>query len=478
MKKNKLVIFFVLTVFLLFFGCALEPELVKDFQETNICDFEAPPQGEIKIPEYQRFKFSNGLVLYLMEDSRFPIINFYAKLSVGTSQDPKEKIGLAQITTQLLRSGGTKSLSGDQIDDKLERVGAYISTSIGPDAAQISGQSLKVDFPEVFEIFAQILLEPVFSKDKLNLSRIQAMADIARRNDRAQDIASREFRRLVYGKNNPYAWITQPETISSIVQEDVVNFYQSNFSPEGMVLAIWGDFNKQEVFDKVETYFGDWARKDPVELPVFELDIKDQARSGFFLREGLTQSQIVMGHLGITRDDPDYFAVLVLSRVLGSGWNSRFMRYLRQEQALAYSIYASHAANFGYPGLFIAQAQTRVERTQEAIELMRQEIRRLSQEKVSSSELKIAKEGVLNYSLFWFDTPDKVIRRLVRYEYYGYPQDYIQKLLEGVKAVDAERLLEVAGRHLRSEQLSFFIVTTPKQKEELKDFLKQEMPTF
>lgn len=465
------IIFF--SVFILFFltpGCALESEPFKGF------DF--PPLGEIKIPDYQRFELDNGMVVYLMEDNRFPIVNFQAILPVGTIQDSEDKLGLAEITMEVLRSGGTKDLSGDKIDQKLERVGASISTGISRDAASISGYSLKGDFSQVLKIARDILRQPAFSKDKLHLSRINKMAEIARRDDRARGIANREIKRLVYGKNHPYARIIEADTIANISREDVVGFYQNHFGPDGIVLAVWGDFSRQKMLENIKDYFGGWPRKNLPGLPGIEVSGKEKGVLEFYTKSDLTQSYVVLGHLGITRDDPDYFTCLVLSQILGSGWNSRFMRYLRQEEALAYSVYALHAAEYAYPGLFIAQAQTRLERTQQALGSMLREIERIRKEEVLDDELKSAKEAVLNSSLFLFDTPDKIISRLVRYEYYGYPKDYIDKLLEGVKAVTAEDLLEAAKRHLRPEELSLLIVTTPEKEEELKNSLKEEQLPF
>ncbi len=473
-KKLKLIILLGLVVIFLAPGCrAPKQQLSKVQEEGSVCDFYFSDLGKIEIPDYKRLKLANGMVVYLMKCDRFPLINFYAKISVGKIQDPQDKLGLAEMTLDLLREGGTKNLSGDLIDIKLDRVGAEISTSISRDSGRVSGYSLKEHFSEIFSIFSQILQEPLFCQEKIHLNKVQKMARIARRNDHPRRIAEREFRRLIYGKNHPYSRIIEVETIEGINREDIVEFYQNNIGPDGMVLAVWGDFDLEKMANKVKSEFADWPRKKISELSVFEVAGKEAGEVRFFPQDHLTQSQIILGHLGITRDDPDYFTCLVLNRVLGQGWNSRFMRHLRQEKALAYSVWAGHQANFAYPGLFVAQAETGIERTQEAIDSMKQEIKRIREEKVSQEELEAAKKSVLNSSLFLFDTSDKIMRRLVRYEYYGYPQHYIEKLLKGVEAVTADDLLEAAGRHLRPEELSLFVVTTSEEIKALKASLAE-----
>lgn len=447
--------------------------IAGNFKVSFICDFDFEPVTEVEIPDYQRIELDNGMVLYLMEDDRFPVVNFYAKLRVGTVQDPEDKLGLAEITVDLLRNGGTKRLTGDEIDEKLDSVGAVISTNVSRDAGRVSGYSLKSDFPDVFRIFGEILREPVFSQDELDLIQIRKTAEIARRDDRAQNVARREFRRLVYGQDHPYARIIEIETIGSINRDDVVDFHLTHFGPDGMVLAVWGDFEWQKMFTKIKTVFADWPEKNLPDNFSFKIKENREKRLDFFPRQDLNQSQVVMGHLGMRRDDPDYFTCIVLSQLLGQGWNSRFMRHLRQEEALAYSVFAAHAANFGYPGMFIAQAQTRLERTQEAVDLMMREIKRIRKEKVALDELEAVKEGVINSSLFLFDTPDKIIRRLARYEYYGYPKNYIEKMLEGIKAVTPESLQQAAAKHLRPDELSIFIVSRREKIDQLKKDLEK-----
>lgn len=474
-RKNTAFIcnLFILGLFWFSAGCSFEGKPDEFIQESSICKFEFQPGGKVRIPDYQKFELKNGIVLYLMEDKRFPIVNFYAKLRVGTVYDPEDKLGLAEMTMELLRSGGTQNLSGDQIDEKLERVGAAITTDISHVFGQISGYSLKRNFPEVFEIFRQILQEPLFSQDKLDLVRIGKIAEIARRDDRVAAIADRELRKLVYGQKHPYSRIIEFDTIANIKRQDILDFYQKHIGPDGMVLAVWGDFDQQEMLNKIKDSLGTWPKKDLPDLPYFKVDADKTQSLDFFIRADLTQSQIAMGHLGLRRDHPDFPACLVLSRILGIGWNSRFMRHLRQEKALAYSLYASHVANFGYPGLFIARAQTKIKHTRKAIDLMKSEIKRIRRDKVKLQELDAAKESILNHSVFWFDAPDKIMERLVRYQYYGYPEDYLENLLESLKAVTVEDIMAAANKHIRPEQLSLFVVTTPDKAQELKAYQKE-----
>ncbi len=421
-----------------------------------------PQLRTVETPQFTRETLDNGMVVFLMEDRSLPLINFQALIRTGNIHDPAGKTGLAEMVLETLRTGGAAGMSGDDIDAALENIGAYISAGAGTDSSSAGGLAHRKNFPFVFDIFHKIMTLPSFGQDKIELSAIREKGAISRRNDDISGIADREFRRLLYGKESPYARIAEYETIDNIARGDIVEFYKKHFRPGNIILGVWGDFDTAEMLDAVRKKFCGWEsgeakhpEKPPVKFPV-------KGTVNLIVKKDATQSVIVMGHEGIRRDHPDYPAAVVLSRILGAGWYSRFSRTLRQEKGLAYEVWASFIPEFDYPGLFIAKAQTRQDRTFEAIELMKRGIAAV-QLGVTDEELAVAKEGILNSEVFWSDTKDKIISRLMRYECYGYPFDYPEKLIEGVKQVAKEDIARVAEKLLFPENLTILVVGNPEK---------------
>jgi len=415
-------------------------------------------------PAYTKNVLPNGLVLFLMEDRSLPLINCRALIRTGSALDPGDKKGLGEMTFEVMRTGGAGSLAGDEIDETLEHTGSSISAGIGRDSGSISALSDTENFPGVFAIFTAILKSPRFENGKIELARIGQVSTISRRNDDIIGIAEREFRKLLYGKDSPYARTAEYATVNSVTRDDMVEFHKTFFRPENIIIGVWGDFTTGEMVETVKEAFGQWQGKGSPAPPDFPeaAFIPSGPPVNLIVKKDASQSVIMMGHRGLRRDHPDYFTAIVTSRILGMGEYSRFSRSIRQKRGLAYSTWAGFTGGFGYPGPFSASAQTQAGRTLEAMELMREEIKLISKG-VTDEELSVAKEGIVNSEVFWSDTTDKIMDRLMRYEYYGYPGDYPQLLLEGVERVSREDIPEFAKKHIFPGGLTVLIVGNPEK---------------
>jgi len=448
----KKAIIICLAIFLT--GCATVSE--KPYEKIKF-----PELKKVEKPQFTKEKLENGITVFLMEDHSLPLISFKALVRTGTIYEPAEKTGLGEITFETMRTGGAGERSGDEIDTFLESTGASISTGIGTDIGWIEGICHRKNFYFVFSIFKGIITAPSFEPEKVELAIIRKRGEISRRNDEISEIADREFRRIIYGKDSPYGRTPEYETIAHITRQDIINFYNGAFYPEGIILGIWGDFDSKDMLEIVRRTFGKW-NKEKIEKAKPPVEFADDGSFNLIVKKEATQSVIIMGHRGLQRNDPDYFAAIVLSRALGAGWNSRFSRILRQEKGLAYEIWATFAGEFDRPGLFIAKAQARSDRTMEAVELMKEEIKRMA-DGISEEELDVAKEGIINSEVFWSDTKDEIINRLLTYEYYGYPYDYPEKLIDGVKKVSGEDIKMVAKKYIYPDRLTVLIVGNPER---------------
>lgn len=423
-------------------------------------DLELPPAPEVAVPDYTRYALDNGIQVYLLEDHELPLVYGTATIRTGSRLESTEQTGLASIVGEVMRSGGTETHPADVLNQLLEERAASVETSIDVAAGTASFSSLSEDLEEVFGLFAEVVRQPALPQDKIDLAKNQWQGSIARRNDDPQDIADREFQKLIYGAESPYARTVEYATLASISRQDILDFYQQSFQPQNIYLGIVGDFDPEQMRALVEQQFGDWQ---PTSTAIAaQTDVPEVAQvkqGGVFLvdQPQLTQSSVQIGHLGGRLDNPDYAALSVMNEVL-NGLGGRLVNEVRSRQGLAYSVYAFWSPRFDYPGLFISGGQTRSDATVPFIRSTLAEIERVRTAPVTETELVRAKDSVLNAFIFNFQTPSQVLSRVMRYDYYGYPQDFIFQYQKQVEATTVEQIQQAAQENLKPENLVTLVV--------------------
>lgn len=426
-------------------------------------DLKYPPLPQVKIPEPVQATLPNGMRIFLLEEHELPIVTGFALVRTGNLFDPPDKRGLSEIMAPVLRTGGTKSRTGDQLDELLEGMAASVESSPGETSASVSFSSLRENVDRVLEIFKDVLANPEFRQDKVDLAKTQLRSSISRRNDDAGSIASRELASIVYGRNNPYGWMIEYEHVARIQRQDLIDFYRRYYFPKNMLLAVYGDFNTAEMKARLEKLFADWTVEQPPVPPFPPVTVSPAA--GIYLAEktDVTQTFFEIGHLGGVLKDKDYPALEVTASILGGGFSSRLMTRVRTQLGYAYSIGASWGANYGHPGLFSMSGSTKSASTVDTLREIRSELEKLRTKEVTAEELQRAKDGVLNSFVFRFDRPSKTLNRLLTYEYWGYPKDFIFQYQKAVSAVTRADVLRVASTYMRPENLAIVCVGNPKE---------------
>lgn len=421
-------------------------------------ELEFPPLPEIQLPEYDRYELDNGMVVYLLEDRDLPLINGTALIRTGSRFEPANKVGLARITGTVMRSGGTQNHPPAELNTILEQKAASVETGIGTASGNASFSTLTEDLDTVFPLFTEVLRQPAFDSEKLAIALKQQQGAIARRNDDPKAIASREFDKIIYGETSPYSRTIEYQTLANISRQNVVDFYQTYVRPESIILGIVGDFDSEAMIKRVQDAFGDW--QVDTSLPALEPPVATQKYDqGLFVvnRSKLTQSNIFMGHIGGQFDSPDYPALSVLNEVL-NGFGGRLFNEVRSRQGLAYSVYGSWSPNYDFDGVFVAGGQTQTNNTVPFIKSIIAEIEKLRTNLITEKELANAKESILNSFVFNFQNPNQTLSRLMRYEYYDYPEDFIFEYQKQVKSTTEEDILKVAQEHLQPDKLATLIV--------------------
>ena len=418
---------------------------------------EFPPLGEIQIPEYERYELDNGMVVYLLEDHDLPLVSGSATFRTGEYLVDSSQTGLASITGEAMRLGGTVNHSPSELNEMLEQRAASVETSIEDTSGSASFSSLTEDLPEVFNLFAEVIRQPAFDEEQLALIMSRTAGGIARRNDDPGDIVAREFNKLIYGGQSPYARTVEYANLDNISREDVVNFYESTLRPENTILGIVGDFDSAQMKTAIADALGSWECAEKAALPKPPEGTQQQAGLFVIDRPQLTQSYVSIGHIGGELRNEYHAKMSVLNEVL-NGFGGRLFNEIRSRQGLAYSVYAVWSPRYDHNGVFIGAGQTRSEATVPFIQAMYQEIEKVRREPISERELAFAKDSVLNSFVFNFQTPSQTLSRLIRYEYYGYPSDFVFQYRDGVESATVEEVLAAAQANLKPEQLVTLVV--------------------
>ncbi len=448
--KNKTTAFLALGVMLL---AMLAAPLAA--QKNPKAPFDFPKLNPLKIPPVTQLTLKNGIRLYLIEDHRFPTIDMRGMFFTASAFDPAAKAGLAALTGTVLRTGGTERLSGDQIDRELETMAADIETVIDSESGSIHVSMLRENLDQVLPLMADILRRPVFAQEKIDLAKIDARTGISRRNDDVGQIAEREFSKLIYGAQSPYARQNEYATIDAITRDDMVAFYKSYFHPDNMRLAVWGDFNGGQMARKIEAALGDWPAAG-LKLPALPaVDYEFKPTVSYIEKSDVNQSNIMVGHIGGLLDNSDYAALSVMNRILSF---DRMFKRIRTDEGLAYSVWGYYGAGYRVPGVFSAGAQTKSGSTIKAIGIMLDEMKRMRSEEVSDEELQRAKDQFMNSYVFQFDSRAKIIRRMLTYAYYGYPLDFSEQLFKRIETVTRADILNAAKKYLRPDQVQILVV--------------------
>lgn len=417
-----------------------------------------PPLGEIQIPDYERYELDNGLVVYLMEDHDLPLVGGSATFRTGGYLVPPEKTGLAGITGEAMRLGGTLTHAPDELNERLEQRAASVESSIDETTGSAGFSALTEDLDEVFGLFAEVITQPAFDETQLALIKSRTAGGIARRNDDASDIVSREFQKLVYGAQSPYARTVEYADLDNISRDDVVSFYRTTLTPENTILGISGDFDPEQMKALIASTLGNWNGGEQTrEMPLPPTG--EQTTAGIFVvnQPQLTQSYIHIGHMGEELRSPYHAPMAVLNEVL-NGFGGRLFNQIRSRQGLAYSVYAYWSPRYDHNGLFIGGGQTRSEATVPFIESMYKELEKVRSEPITETELAFAKDSVLNSFVFNFQTPIQTLSRLIRYEYYGYPSDFVFQFRDQVESATAQQVLAAAQQVLTPEKLITVVV--------------------
>jgi len=444
---------FVLALFLS--SLAFAPRAAA--QATDWKQIKAPALHAFHPEQPRRVQLSNGMVIFLQEDHELPLIRGTAQIRGGSLNEPADKVSLVEIYGEAWRTGGTKSRTGDQLDDFLEAHAAKVETFGGADSTTVSWDCLKDNFDEVFKVFVEVLHEPEFRADKIDLAKRQINTAISRRNDEPFGIARREAAKLVYGADSPYAREPEYATVAAVTRDDLLNWHRQYVHPNNIILGIEGDFDAPALEAKLHKAFDSWPQGPAA--PKIQASFSGPKPGIYFVaKDDVTASTVQMVGLGTTRNNPDYYAIEVFNQFFGGSFSSRLFSNIRSKKGLAYAVGGGIGTDYDHPGVLRLFLGTKSSTTAAAIDAFNAELDALKTNPATPEELTKAKEAILNSFVFRFDSKEKVLRERMTYEFYGYPADFLEQYRAGIAKVTIEDVSRAAGKYVHKDQLATLVV--------------------
>lgn len=436
----------------------------------------APPPRPFKLPTITSYKLDNGLQVQLIEDHRVPFLTMALGIKAGSTYDPKDKLGLAEMTADMLNEG-TASKKSKEIADETDFIGGGLKAVSDFDFTIVSGSALSKYSDRLVDLLSEIVFHPTFPEEELKLAKTNLTQALAMKRSEPDFLVEERFNKVVFG-DHPYSVVAPtPQTIENIARKDLQEFHDSHYLPNQATLVIVGDFDAAHLKQQIESKFGTSIWKSGT-MPVVQMPPlpKQNGRKIYLVdRPGSVQSSIKLGNVAISKTDPDYFPVALANQILGGAAHSRLFLNIREQKGYTYGAYSSVSAH-RQPGPFSAEAGVRTEVTAPSLEEFLYELNRIRDVKVSDKELKDAKTYLVGSFQLGLETQAGLAQRLLELKLYDLPDNYLETYADKVMAVTPDQIRKVARRVIDNNNIVISVVgDASKIKQDLQYFAPVEI---
>jgi zinc protease len=419
----------------------------------------APPLPRVPTPE--RYTLANGLRVVAARMGTIPQIVIRVVIPAGSASEPKERPGTAALAGHLL-SEGTELHTADELNARIDYLGAALSTHVGHDYAEAEAVLLRETLAEGIELLAEILTRPSFPPTELERLRAESLDALVAREDEPSNVADDRVSLEVFGAGHPYGLPSfgTAEGITAVTREELAAFHDRQYRPAGSYLVAAGDFDPTELRDLLESAFAGWTGDVPTVAYPPEVDTPPGKAGRRLLEEWeeAAQSEIRIAGRGIDRRSPEWMAGAVANYILGgSTITGRLGANLREDKGWTYGANSSFSAGRAR-GAWVAHTAVDVEVTRGAVDEMMGELLRMAEEPVDDAELRRAKDAMVLSLPRAFETPSQVASRLSTLEAHDLPRDYWSTYPAAIEAVTADDVRRIAREHFHPDRVVTVVV--------------------
>lgn len=415
-----------------------------------------------RAPLGKRVVLDNGITLLVAERPGVPMIVVDVLIKAGSVYEPDQKAGLANLTAELLTRGTTKR-TATEVAREIDFMGASLSTNADYDYVKAELIVLRRYSNKGLEILGDILMSPAFAPAEVEKKVREIQGGIRKNEEDPGWVAERQFLKTLF-ESHPYGRIVEgnEEGIKKISRADIVNFHSNYYVPNRTIIALAGDITLQEAKDLIQKNFGNWHPKQIQEKQI-PLPQGPKETISIKLDRKVAQANIILGHLGIRRDNPDYYAIQVMNYILGGGgFSSRLVNDIRDKRGLVYSVNSAYVSR-EYSGYFQVELQTKNQSAADSVQLVVENMKRIRENTVSEKELEDAKAHLIESLPLKIETDKEVARNMALLEFYGLGLDYFDRYSGYIKSVGERDVLRVAREYLHPERFVLVIVADLKE---------------
>ncbi|MBI5216357.1 MAG: insulinase family protein [Ignavibacteriae bacterium] len=416
------------------------------------------PAPVVSLPDIQKATLSNGLQVWLVEQHELPTFAFNLVIHAGSDHDPVSMPGLATMTADVLDEG-TATRDALAIAEELETIGASLNVNAGTDGSFFTLSSLSKHFDMALNVFADVLLNPVFPEKEFDRLKKQRLTTLLQQKDQPVSIANNAFSFLLYGSSHPYGnnSLGTETSLNALTQSDLVKFYQSYYVPNNATLIAVGDLNMNDVVSKLEASLKSWKKNAVAPLNIPTPAAIEKSKIFIIDKPGAAQSEIRMGYPALARSTPDYFPVLAMNRMLGGQFSSRINMNLREKHGFTYGA-RSGFSFYKNVGPFIANAPVVTEKTDSSLQELFYEINLMRDKGMTDDELKFVKNGLIGGFALTFETPAQIAGGLQNIALYGLPDNYFATYLQNIENVSLDDVQRVSKKYLDTSTMYTLVV--------------------
>ena len=408
------------------------------------------PAPSLTPPQPVTRTLANGMKVIYVRQAELPVVSATLVIrTAGSTDDPAALPGLSAFTAGMLDEGaaGKNAL---QLADQLDLLGAELFPTSGWDATRVNLYVLRQNFPEALRVMGDVVMRPDFPANEVQRLRDEQVTALTRGKDEPTVIAGNAFQSLVFGPQHPYGRFATVEATRTLDRDRVAAFYRAAYRPEGSTLILVGDVDPAALHSSIESVFGGWRAAGPAPQGAGTLAAPQIGSTTIYLvdKPGAAQSEIRIGHPGVARNTPDYFALQVLNTLLGGSFTSRLNTNLRETHGWSYGARSGFSMRQS-AGPFVAQAGVVTAKTDSAVMEFFHELNRIRTEPIPADELEKAKRYVALGFPSQFETTQAVANQLADLVTYGIDPSFFGTFTSRVMAVTADDVRRVANQYVR-----------------------------